>query len=133
MKKFIIVLALVVALFSVPKQSPTDAPKPPQTAILKQAEQVSDEVKTSTEMAIYSEISEVESTTEELTEEVLIIPETQPSVRVEIAEEPTVTEPEETVECIDKGDQHSANTSRRSAVNPIPSRMIPRSRSMTDR
>ena len=104
MKKFIIVLALIMMLFALPNQPPTEASKPLQTVISEQAEQAPDEIETSTETAIYGEISEVESTAEELTEEALIIPKTHPSECLEIAEEPTVTETEETVKCIDKGD-----------------------------
>ena len=100
----IIVLVLIMMLFAVPNQPPADAPKTSQIAIVEESEQVPDEIETNTETAIFSEISADESTAEEPTEEALIIPETHPSECVEIAEDPTVTETEETVECIDKGD-----------------------------
>lgn len=104
----IIVLVIIMMLFTVPNQPQTTAPKLPKKAIAEQAEQIPDKIRTSTETAVYSEISEVESTAEELTEEAVIISETQPSERVEIAEEPTIPETEETVECIDEGDQSLA-------------------------
>lgn len=99
MKKFIIVLALVVALFSVLNQLPTDAPQSPQTAIVKQAEQV----ETSSKTEIFSEISAVASTVMELIEETPVIPKTQSPEFARTVEEPSIVDTEETVKCIYEG------------------------------
>ncbi len=131
MKKLItIILALIMTLFTAPNRS-ADQPhvtavKTPQTAIITQVEQVSEESETTIETAFVSEVSEAETSveTEEVTvpESEAVIKETEvfteekiPSVQetvtedcTEITEEVIITEPEETVECIDEGDQSLA-------------------------
>ena len=128
MKRIItIILALIMMFFTAPNRSaeqpPVTAVKTPQTAIITQVEQVSEESETTTETAFVSEVSEAETAveTEEVTipESEAVIKETEvfteekiPSVQetvtedcTEITEEVIITEPEETVECIDEGDQ----------------------------
>lgn len=120
MKKFIVVLALVMMFFALPNHPPAEAQKPPQTAIVKHAEQVPDEIETSTETAIYSEVSAVESTAEELTEEALVIPETHPSECMEITEEPTDTETKKTMKYISEVGQSLAEYKPQIVGQPNP-------------
>lgn len=128
MKRLItIILSLIMTLFATPNQgadqSLVTAVNPPQTAITTQVEQVPEESETTTETALVDDGSETEteSETEEtavskneatLTEaEVSIIEttvdqETLKEESTEILVESIITEPdEETVECIDDGDQ----------------------------
>jgi len=144
MKKLItIILALIMALFTVPNRSadqpPVTAVKTPQTAIITQVEQVSEESETTTETAFVSEVSEAETAveTEKVTvpESEAVIKETEmfteekiPSVQetvtedcTEITEEVIITEPEEdTVECIDEGDQSLAEYKPQIGGQPNP-------------
>ena len=132
MKKLItIILAIIMALFTAPNRSadqpPVTAVKTPQTTIITQVEQVSEESETTTETAFVSEVSEAETAVE--TEEVTVpeseaviketevfteekIPPEQETVTkecTEITEEVISIETEEdTVECIDEGDQSLA-------------------------
>ena len=144
MKRLItIILAIIMALFTAPNrnadQPPVTAVKPPQTAIITQVEQVSEESETTTETAFVSEVSEAETAveTEKVTvpESEAVIKETEmfteekiPSVQetvtedcTEITEEVIITEPEEdTVECIDEGDQSLAEYKPQIGGQPNP-------------
>jgi len=144
MKRIItIILALIMVLFTAPNRSadqpPVTAVKTPQTAIITQVEQVSEESETTTETAFVSEVSEAETAveTEKVTvpESEAVIKETEmfteekiPSVQetvtedcTEITEEVIITEPEEdTVECIDEGDQSLAEYKPQIGGQPNP-------------
>ena len=114
MKKLItIILAIIMTFFSAPNQG-TDQPhvtaeKPPQTTITTMVEQVPEKSEKSAETAFVSEVKETESVTEAAPEEEQTVQETITEESIEIAEETIITEPEEeTVECIDEGDQRLA-------------------------
>ena len=106
MKKLItIILAIIMTSFSTPNQGadqpPVTAVKTPQTAIVTQVEQVPEESEMAAETAFVGEVAEVATTTEAPKEGA-------PVVQEKVAEE-SVTEPEEdTIECIDEGDQSLA-------------------------
>ena len=114
MKELItIILALIMTLFSTPQkgadQTPVIAVKPPQTAITVQVEQVHEASETTAETAFVNEVKESEPVTEVTPEEEQTVQETITEENIEIAEETVITEPEEdTVECIDEGDQSLA-------------------------
>ena len=111
MKRLItIILALVMTLFTAPNQGTEQphvtAPETPQTAIITQAEQVPEESETTAETAFVNEVKESEPVTEVTPEEEQTVQESITEESIEIAEETVITEPEEdTVECIDEGDQ----------------------------
>ena len=110
MKRLItIILVLIMMLFTAPNQGADQplvvAEKPPQSAISTTVEQVYDEGEKPAETAVVGEVTEAETTTEAPKKEA-------PAVQEKVTEEctkvikETITEPEEeTVECIDEGDQ----------------------------
>ena len=114
MKKLItIILALIVTFFTVPQkgadQPPVTAEKPSQTAITTTVEQVPEESETTAETAFVSEVKESESVAEAASKEESNVQEAVTEKSTEIIEETIITEPEEdTVECIDEGDQNLA-------------------------
>ena len=114
MKKLItIILALIMTLFTAPNRSAVQpsvtAVKTPQTAIITQVEQVPEESKKPAETAFVGEVKESESVAEAASKEASNVQETVTEESIEIAEETIITEPEEeTVECIDEGDQSLA-------------------------
>ena len=118
MKKLItIILALIMTIFSAPQtgsdQPPVTAEKTPQTAITTTVEQVPEESEKPVETAFVGEVTEVETTTEGTKKEA-------PAVQKKVAEE-SVTEPEEdTVECIDEGDQSLAEYKPQIGGQPNP-------------
>ena len=143
MKRIItIILALIMGLFTAPNRSaeqpPVTAVKTPQTAIVTQVEQVSEESETTAETAFVSEVCDTETPaeteettatesetepieTEAFTEEKT--PANQETVTEECSEvtEGSVTEPEEeTVECIDEGDQSLAEYKPQIGGQPNP-------------
>lgn len=113
MKKLItIILALIMTLFSSTNQgadqTPVTAEKPPQASITAQAEQVPEESEKPAETAFVSEVAETEITTEAPKKEAPTVQEAVTEECTEVTEE-TITKPEEeTVECIDEGDQRLA-------------------------
>ena len=144
MKKLItIILALIMTFFSAPNQN-TDqahmtAVETPQTAITVEAEQVPEESETTAETAFVSEASETETSVEteettvtesetEPTEPEVFTEEKTPAVQetvvedcTEITEEVIIIEPkEETVECIDEGDQSLAEYKPQISGQPNP-------------
>ena len=125
MKKLItIILALIMTLFTAPNRSadrpPVTAVNTPQTAITVQVEQVPEESETTTETAFVSEVNETESVTEAAPEEEQTVQETITEECIEVTEE-TITEPEEdTVECIDEGDQSLAEYKPQISGQPNP-------------
>ena len=122
MKKLItIILALIMTIFTAPNrgadQPPVTAPETPQTAIVIQVEQVSEEIETTAETALVSEVKE----TEAAPEEELTVQETVTEECTEITEETVITEPEEeTVGCIDEGDQSLAEYKPQIGDQPNP-------------
>ena len=143
MKRLItIILALIMTLFATPNQG-ADQPsvtavKAPQTAITTQVKQVPEESETTAETAFVGSVSKTETSveTEEtamsdneatLTEaevstvETTVDQETPKEETAEITEETIITEPdEETVECIDEGDQSLAEYKPRIGGQPNP-------------
>lgn len=126
MKKLItIILALIMTIFTAPNrgadQPPVTAEKAPQTAITVQVEQVPEESETTAETAFVSEVKETESVTEASPEEEQTVQETITEESIEIIEETVITEPEEdTVECIDEGDQSLAEYKPQIGGQPNP-------------
>jgi hypothetical protein len=126
MKKLItIILALIMALFTAPNQSAEQphvtAVKTPQTAIITQMEQVPEESETTSETALVSEAKETETVKKAASEEEQTVQETITEESIEIAEETVITEPEEdTVECIDEGDQSLAEYKPQIGGQPNP-------------
>ncbi len=118
MKKLItIILSLIMTLLTAPQkgadQPHVTAEKPPQTAITVQAEQVPKDNETTAETAFVGEVTEVSTTTEAPKKEAPVVQET-------VTEE-SVTEPEEdTVECIDEGDQSLAESKPQIGGQPNP-------------
>ena len=144
MKRLItIILALIITFFTAPQngadQPPVTAEKTPQTAITAQVEQVPEESETTVETAFVGEVSETETEVETevaaATESEVVIKEPEvfteektPTVqetvtdeRTEIIEEKVITESkEETVECIDEGDQSIAEYKPQIGGQPNP-------------
>ena len=114
MKRLItIIIALIMALFTALQkgadQPPVTAVKTLQTAIVTRTEQVPETIETPAETALVSEVKETETVTEAAPEEEPTIQEAVTEEHTEITEETVITEPkEETVECIDEGDQSLA-------------------------
>ena len=126
MKKLItIILALIMTLFATPNQGADQpsvtAEKTPQTAITTTVEQVPEESETTAEAAFVGNVAEAETTTEEPKKEAPIVQETITEECIEITEETIITEhEEETVECIDEGDQSLAEYKPQIGGQPNP-------------
>ena len=126
MKKLItIILALIMTLFTAPNQGadqpPVTAVKTPQTAIVTQVEQVPEESEKTAETAFVCEVKETRIVTDVAPEEEPTVQETITEESIEIAEETIITEPEEeTVECIDEGDQSLAEYKPQIGGQPNP-------------
>ena len=126
MKKLItIILALIIALFTSPQK---DADQPHvtavetlQTAIVIQVEQVPEESEITAETALVSEVKESGIVKDAAPEEEPTVQETITENVIEIIEKTFVTEPEEdTVECIDEGDQSLAEYKPQISSQPNP-------------
>ena len=125
MKKLItIILALIMTLFSTPQkgadQTPVTTEKPPQTAITTTVEQVPEKSEKPAETAFVDEVAAAETTTETPKNEAPVVQETVTEDCTEITEEVIVTEHEETVECIDEGDQSLAEYKPQISGQPNP-------------
>ena len=126
MKKLItIILSLIMMFFSAPQkgadQPHVTAVETLQTAIVTQVEQVPEESKKPAETAFVSEVKGTETVTEAAPEEEPTVQETITEESIEIAEETVITEPEEeTVECIDEGDQSLAEYKPQVGGQPKP-------------
>jgi len=126
MKKLItIILALIMTLFTAPNRSadqpPVTAPETPQTAIVTRVEQVPEESETTSETAFVGEVKETRIVTEAAPEEESTVQETITENVIEIIEETVITEPEEeTIECIDEGDQSLAEYKPQISGQPNP-------------
>ena len=121
----IIIIALIMTLFTATQkgadQPHVTAVETPQTAIVTQVEQVSEESETTAETALVSEVKETETVTEATPEEEPTIQEAVTEEHTEITEETVITEPkEETVECIDEGDQSLAEYKHQIGGQPNP-------------
>ena len=125
MKKLItIILALIMTFFSAPNQN-TDQPhvtaeKTPQTAITTTVEQVPEESEKSAETAFVGEVTEDETTTEAPKNEAPVVHETITEECTEITEEIITETKDETVECIDEGDQSLAEYKPQIGGQPNP-------------
>ena len=126
MKKLItIILALIMTLFTIQNQGanhpPVTVPETPQAAIVIQVEQVPEESEKAAETAFVSEVKGTETVTEAAPEEEPTVQETITEESIEIAEETIITErEEETVECIDEGDQSLAEYKPQVGGQPNP-------------
>lgn len=110
MKKLItIILALIMTLFSTPQkgadQTPVTAVNPPQTAVTVMVEQVPERSEKPVETAFVSDVAEAETATEGKKDESPIVQETVTEDCTELMEEIITETEEDTVECIDEGDQ----------------------------
>jgi hypothetical protein len=110
-----------MTLFTAPQkgadQPPMTVVKTPQTGIVTQVEQVPEEIKTTAETALVSEVKE----TEAAPEEELTVQETVTEECTEITEGTVITEKKvETVECIDEGDQSLAEYKPQIGGQPNP-------------
>ena len=126
MKRLItLILALIMMLFTVPNQS-ADQPRvnaieTPQTAIVIQVEQAPEESKKPAETTLVSEVKESGIVKDAAPEEEPTVQETITENVIEIIEETVITEPEEeTVECIDEGDQSLAEYKPQIGGQPNP-------------
>ena len=113
MKKLItIILAMIMTFFSAPQkganQSPVTAEKTPQTAITTTVEQVPERSEKPTETAFVGEVTEDVTTTEAPKNEAPVVQEKVTEECTEVMEEIISEAKDETVECIDEGDQSLA-------------------------
>ena len=113
MKKLItIILALIMTFISTLQrgadQPPVTAEKPLQTAIVTRVEQVPEESEKPAETAFVGEVTEDETTTKGTKDEAPVVQETVTEDCTEVAEESVTKPKDETVECIDEGDQSLA-------------------------
>ena len=125
MKKFItIILALIMTFFSAPQKGadrpPVTAEKPPHTAVTVTVEQVSEESEKPAETAFVSEVTEDETTTEAPKKEVPVVQEKVTEECTEVTEEIITETKDETVECIDEGDQSLAEYKPQIGGQPNP-------------
>ena len=126
MKKLItIILAIIMTSFSAPNQGADQphvtAEKLPQTAITATVEQVPEESEKPAETAFVSEVKESESVAEAASKEESNVQEAVTEKSTEIIEETIITEPEEdTVECIDEGEQSLAEYKPQIGGQPNP-------------
>ena len=125
MKKLItIILALIMTLFSTPQkgadQPHVTAEKTQQTAITTTVEQVLEESEKPAETAFVGEVAEEETTTEAPKKEVPVVQENVTEECTEITEEIITETKDETVECIDEGDQSLAEYKPKISGQPNP-------------
>ncbi len=113
-----------MTFFSAPQkgadQTPVTAVNPPHTAITITVEQVPEESEKPAETAFVSEVAEAEITTEAPKKEAPTVQEAVTEECIEITEEKVISEPEETVECIDEGDQSLAEYKPQIGGQPNP-------------
>ena len=125
MKKLItIILAIIMTFFSAPQkgadQPPVTAEKTPQSAITVQVEQVPEESETTAETAFVGEVSEAETATEAPKKEAPTVQETVTEDCTVLMEEIIAKTEEDTVECIDEGDQSLAEYKPQIGGQPKP-------------
>ena len=125
MKKLItIILALIMTLFSSTNQGANQphvtAEKTPQTAITATVEQVPEESEKPAETAFVGDVSEAETATEGKKDEAPVVQETVMEDCTELMEEIIAKTEEDTVECIDEGDQSLAEYKPQIGGQPNP-------------
>ena len=125
MKRLItIILVIIMTIFTTSQkgadQPPVTAEKTPQTAIVTQVEQVPEESKKPAETAFVSEVKGTETVTEAAPEEEPTVQETVTEDCTEVAEESVTKPKDETVECIDEGDQSLAEYKPQIGGQPNP-------------
>ena len=125
MKKLItIILAMIMTFFSAPQkcanQPHVTAEKTPQTAITTTVEQVPEKSEKPAETASVSEVAEAETTTEVPKKEVPVVQEKVTEECTDVMEEIITETKDETVECIDEGDQSLAEYKPRIGGQPNP-------------
>ena len=96
------------------------AEKPLQTAITTTVEQVPEESEKPVETAFVSEVAEAEITTEAPKKEAPTVQEMVTEKCTEVTEETITTPEEDTVECIDRGDQSLAEYKPQIGGQPNP-------------
>lgn len=111
MKRIItIILALIMTLLTAPQkgadQPHVTAEKTTQTAITTTVEQVPEESEMAAETAFVGEVAEAETTTETPKNEAPVVQETVTEECTEVTEKSITETNDETVECIDEGDQN---------------------------
>ena len=125
MKKLItIILAIIMTFFSLPNQgadqSHVTVEKTPQSAITVQVEQVPEESEKPAETAFVGEVSEAETATEGKKDEAPTVQEQVTEECTELMEEIIAKTEEDTVECIDEGDQSLAEYKPQIGGQPNP-------------
>ena len=125
MKKLITIILALIMTFISALQRGADKPhvtaeKPSQTTITTMAEQVPEESKKSTETAFVGEAAEAETTTKGTKDEAPVVQETVTEDCTEVAEESVTKPKDETVECIDEGDQSLAEYKPQIGSQPNP-------------
>ena len=111
MKKLItIILAIIMTFFNAPQKGedrpPVTAEKTTQTAITTTVEQVPEESEMAAETAFVGEVAEAETTTETPKNEAPVVQETVTEECTEVTEKSITETKDETIECIDEGDQN---------------------------
>ena len=123
-KLIIIILAMIMTFFSAPQkganQPHVTAEKPLQTAITTTVEQVPEESEKSAETAFVGEVTEAETTTEVPKKEAPTVQEQVTEECTELMEEIIAKTEEDTVECIDEGDQSLAEYKPQIGGQPNP-------------
>jgi len=125
MKKLItIILALIMTLFSTSQkgadQTHVTAEKTPQTAITTTVEQVPERSEKPAETAFVGDVSEAETATEGKKDEAPVVLETVTEDCTELMEEIIAKAEEDTVECIDEGNQSLAEYKPQIGGQPNP-------------
>ena len=125
MKKLItIILALIMTLYSEISQGADElhvtAEKPPQTAITITVEQVSEENEKTAETAFEGEVTEAETNGETPKEEASLIEETVIEECTELTEESNTEIEDDTVQCIDEGNQSLVEYKPQTGDQPNP-------------
>ena len=125
MKRLItIILALIMSLFSA-QQKGSDEPyvtaeKPPQTAITITVEQVPEENEKTAETAFEGEVTEAKTKGEASKKEVSLVEETVIEECTELTEESNTEIEDDTVQCIDEGDQSLVEYKPQTGDQPNP-------------
>ena len=125
MKRLItIILALIMALFTAPNQGtdqpPVNAVKPPQPAITTTVEQVPEKNEKTAETAFEGEVTKAETNGETQKEDASLIEETVIEECTELTEESNTEIEDDTVQCIDEGDQSLVEYKPQTGDQPNP-------------
>ena len=113
-----------MTLFSTPQKGadrpPVTAVNPPQTAITTTVEQVPEKSEKPAETAFVGEVTEAETMTKGTKDEAPVVQETVTEDFTEVAEESVTKPKDETVECINEGDQSIAEYKPQIGGQPNP-------------